>query len=92
MLTTNQPNDAATLQAVTEAAHNTFGLLYGERLSAILAGLDSKTQDALCAIAGEAIDTVAETTLMMALLLRRKQGEQQRAEEEGRSPRLRSVC
>ena len=54
--------------------------------------MEERTQNELCAIAGEAIDTVAETVLMMALLLRRKQGEQQRAEEEDRSPRLQAVC
>ena len=44
MLPTNQPHHAATLQAVTEAAQNTFDLLYGDRLSGLLAGLDSKTR------------------------------------------------
>ena len=76
MLTTNQPNDAATLQAVTEAAQNTFGLLYGDRLSAVLTSLDEQTQHELCAIAGEAIDTVAETAVTMTLLLSRKLPEQ----------------
>ena len=91
MLPTNLPHHAATLQAVTEAAQNTFDLLYGDRLSGLLAGLDSKTQDELCAIAGEAIDTVAETVLTLALLVSRKLAEQQ-AKKEGHAARLRSVC